>query len=300
MKLTLAKCPSCGANIEVDKNEEYTTCSYCKNNILIEDAVLKYKLEITGKIKISGIKDNEDRLSDAKKYLKLKEFKNAITILNSIINNEPFNIEAYILYIKSYINQFNILYTNEEYKTDYDNNNTFWNDVNHILSIYDRLQAIDDKNTYKQKLKTELSILKKMQNEKEKLEQDIKICLQISSMIEEITTYKFTPKISKKVKRNYKKINKIVIKYFLDTLGYDVLKTPDKIRCINRNLEIKYYNSASKFKSNKITKYNSLKEVKDVLQETKEKIITKIEKSAAMSTPIGIIKNVIKKRHVCK
>ena len=65
MKLKAAKCPSCGANLKLNPNDEYAECEFCHTNILIEDAVAKYKLELSGNVKVSGIKDNEDRLSDA-------------------------------------------------------------------------------------------------------------------------------------------------------------------------------------------------------------------------------------------
>lgn len=295
MKLTAAKCPSCGADIKVDRNEDYTTCTYCNSNILIEDAVAKYKLEITGKIKVSGIKDNDDRLKDAKNYLKLEEYENANSVLNSIINSEPFNIEAHILSIKTYLKQFDKIYNKNEYKTDNETNNIFWNDVDFILSKYERLQSIDEKKSYKTKLKVEIKILETMQKEKEKLEEDIILCTKIDRIIEEITTYKFIPKISKALNRDYRKVNKLIINYFKNLIGYDILKVPDNTRCMHRDLEIRYYDASSNFKSNKITKYNSLNEIEASLTESKDEIITKIEKTAKMSNPLGLIKNILKK-----
>ncbi len=47
MKLVPAKCPSCWADIEVNKDLEKTICQYCGTTVLIDDAVQKYKLEIS-------------------------------------------------------------------------------------------------------------------------------------------------------------------------------------------------------------------------------------------------------------
>lgn len=44
MTLEPAKCPSCGANIEVNKDLEKTICQYCGTTVLIKDAIQKYKV----------------------------------------------------------------------------------------------------------------------------------------------------------------------------------------------------------------------------------------------------------------
>ena len=204
MKLTAAKCPSCGASIEVDRNEENTICEYCKSNIIIEDAVQKYKIELSGKVKISGIKDNDDRLKDAINYYELDEFKNATATLNTIIADEPFNIEAHIWLVKTNVKQFRQLYEENEFKSDSDYNNVFWDDVDFVLSNYDRLLSIDKKQTYKKKLKDEEKFLEKALNESEKELSDIEECMKIDKIIDEITSYKFNEKISKNVKRDYR------------------------------------------------------------------------------------------------
>lgn len=39
MKLIAAKCPSCGANIKVDRSLKFTKCEYCDTEIVVEEAV---------------------------------------------------------------------------------------------------------------------------------------------------------------------------------------------------------------------------------------------------------------------
>ena len=50
MKLVAAKCPSCGANIKVDRSLKITKCEYCNSEIIVEEAVenlLKVELKDT-------------------------------------------------------------------------------------------------------------------------------------------------------------------------------------------------------------------------------------------------------------
>ncbi len=42
-----AKCTHCGANIEVDENEEVGTCPYCKANYAVEKAIKQYNSSTT-------------------------------------------------------------------------------------------------------------------------------------------------------------------------------------------------------------------------------------------------------------
>ena len=294
MKLTAAKCPNCGANLEVDRNEEVTTCKYCNSDIIIEDAVAKYKLELSGKVKVSGIKDNDDRLKDAKNYLKLKEYQNANVVIDTIIELDPFNIEAFILRIKSYLGYFGELYDEDDFETDCDLNMQFWSDVKLILDTFDRLKSIDEKAKYKKKLKDEIKQIEKLEKEQKKMNDDLNVCYDIDEMVEEITSYKFKPEISKALKRNYKKINKLLKAYFINTLGYEIIKVPED-RFIYRDMTIRYYDSNSRANTNVIKKYQDVREVEKAIRESKDDIINKMFRVARGSSPIGIIKNIIDK-----
>ena len=50
MRLTSAKCPNCGADIKVNKDEEKTVCEYCKSEILVEDTIAKLKVVVEGEV----------------------------------------------------------------------------------------------------------------------------------------------------------------------------------------------------------------------------------------------------------
>ena len=72
MKLVPAKCPSCGANIKVDRSLKFTKCDYCNTEIIVEEAVdnlLKVEL------KDSPTFDNYLKLGN--RYFDNKEFEEA-------------------------------------------------------------------------------------------------------------------------------------------------------------------------------------------------------------------------------
>lgn len=62
MRLTRAKCPNCGADIRVNKEEEKTVCKYCKSEILVEDAIAKLKVVVEGEVELKGVPKLESYL----------------------------------------------------------------------------------------------------------------------------------------------------------------------------------------------------------------------------------------------
>ena len=81
MKLVAAKCPSCGASIEVNSKDETTKCKYCQQAILIEDAIAKYKLEISGGVEIKNLPKIDNYLKIANRHFKEKNYDDAIKII---------------------------------------------------------------------------------------------------------------------------------------------------------------------------------------------------------------------------
>lgn len=62
MKLVAAKCPSCGASIDVDKDSDSTKCEYCHSRILVEEAIEKIKIDV--EIKNLPVYENYVKLGD--------------------------------------------------------------------------------------------------------------------------------------------------------------------------------------------------------------------------------------------
>lgn len=97
VKLTAAKCPSCGASLEVNKKLEKAMCQYCGDTILIEDAIAKIKVEHSGKVKVSSVKDSSDKIEIARKYIKVGKDDEALHVVSDVLEENPFDIDALII-----------------------------------------------------------------------------------------------------------------------------------------------------------------------------------------------------------
>ena len=172
MKLTPAKCPSCGANIEVNENLEKTICQYCGTMVLIEEAIEKYKIEISGKVEVEGIRSNAQKIENARKHMKIGEYMKAQELLNQVNNDDSFNIEAQCLWIENALLIYNFTvgffgdnYAREDFYKEFKG-------VDLILEKFNRVKKIDEKEEYKELLKDELEIIEYIENEEQKLSQD--------------------------------------------------------------------------------------------------------------------------------
>lgn len=86
--------PTVWRDIEVNPELKQTICQYCGSCVLIEDAGEKYKIEISGKVKVEGIKSRDDQLIQAKKHYQIGEFLDARKNLLEIINQDNFDLEV--------------------------------------------------------------------------------------------------------------------------------------------------------------------------------------------------------------
>ena len=106
MKLVAAKCPSCGASIEVNSNEETTKCKYCKQAILIDDAIAKYKLEISGEVEVKNLPKIDNLLKVANRHFNNNNYEDAYETYDEVLKLDPDNTLALIRYsiCKTYLN----------------------------------------------------------------------------------------------------------------------------------------------------------------------------------------------------
>lgn len=176
VKLKDAKCPNCGANIQVNDKLENTICQYCGSQVVIEEAIEKYKLEISGKVEVDGIKGRNSKLEQAKKHMKLEEYDTAKKIIKEIIAEDSLDVEAYIELIKIDIELFKKREFNENSSniTDFDG----WSMFDEIINNYERAKKIDDDNIvdaglseYKEELDKYLKLNKKVKSEEKELEE---------------------------------------------------------------------------------------------------------------------------------
>jgi len=158
IKLQAATCPQCGASIEVNENLEKTICQFCGTTILVSDAVEKYKVELSGSVKVEGIKNRDDHLSQAEKHFKVEEYNQARTSLKNILSEDTFDIDAYVMLIKCNIMLIRKNNYNPYCSVKSNNFNKLYQECfTETLEVYERLQKIDESKSYE----TTLSEFKK-------------------------------------------------------------------------------------------------------------------------------------------
>lgn len=89
MKLVAAKCPNCGAQIDVDQNSDSTICEYCNSKIIVEDAIEKYKFEISGTVDINNLPKLENYMKLGERYYNDKEYKEAYEEYSKAVELDP-------------------------------------------------------------------------------------------------------------------------------------------------------------------------------------------------------------------
>ena len=108
MKLVAAKCPSCGANLEVNPNQEALKCQYCGSAILVDDAIAKYKLEISGEVEIKNLPKIENYLNLAERAYNAKNYEEAYKHYGTLLELAPDNTLVLFRYAlcKTMLNNF--------------------------------------------------------------------------------------------------------------------------------------------------------------------------------------------------
>ena len=180
VKLKDAKCPNCGANIEVNDALEKTICQYCGSTVIIEEAIEKYKVELSGKVEVEGIKGRNDKLTQAKKHMSLAEYDVAKKILLEIIADDQFDTEAYIELVKvdiELLEKMNFDPTTSKFR-----DSKGWNLLEEVDKNYERIKKIDDNNIaegllsdYKEKLDHYCNMIEEAKNQDKKLAEYVEI-----------------------------------------------------------------------------------------------------------------------------
>lgn len=86
MSFEAAKCPSCGANIQVPTDTERANCMYCGRQIIVKDAISKHKIEVSGTVTVEN--DIESMLKSAEGFLMLEKWAEAEKLLAKIIEQD--------------------------------------------------------------------------------------------------------------------------------------------------------------------------------------------------------------------
>lgn len=154
VNLVPAKCPCCGGQLELDDNMKRAECKYCRNTIIVDEAIEKFKTDSQGNLKISGIKDQDKLLEEARKYYKLKRYQDAIDTCSNIISIDAFNDDAFALEFKSAFEQLkskgNLV---EEIRNG---NDKFWNLALKLKKFYAMMQDVIKANNSKDYIYNEI------------------------------------------------------------------------------------------------------------------------------------------------
>lgn len=94
VKFVAAKCPSCGANIDVDKNESMTECKYCHTSIMVDDAIEKMKIEISGELEVKNIPKLKTLMENGDRYYENEEWDEAYKEYNKAVELDSSNYVA--------------------------------------------------------------------------------------------------------------------------------------------------------------------------------------------------------------
>jgi predicted RNA-binding Zn-ribbon protein involved in translation (DUF1610 family) len=73
MPFEAAKCPSCGAAIQVPNEMVQARCVYCGSTLIVRDAIQRLKIEISGHVNVAGLSSVENDLERARQSMAVKE-----------------------------------------------------------------------------------------------------------------------------------------------------------------------------------------------------------------------------------
>lgn len=91
MGLIALKCPSCGAEVQLDESCEFGFCTYCGTKVMQEKIIVDHR----GSIKIEGTATAESLLERAQIMLQDGDFSNADSYFNRVLDIDPHCAAAY-------------------------------------------------------------------------------------------------------------------------------------------------------------------------------------------------------------
>lgn len=173
-ELIVQKCPSCGATVDLDENQDFGFCKYCGSKVIKKESIVQ-KVEVSNPIQIQGgvkIVNNEFEAKLAKidheaqkllnchgyKTEKAKEMINSYKKLENIGGNEPKLWEHFLeFYVKINMEKscnFTGIYEFEETVKDiYNQILKYEKDEKIIKNIKESYDILEIINQYKEKHK---------------------------------------------------------------------------------------------------------------------------------------------------
>ena len=89
MEFKPASCPNCGGKLQLDPSNEKGNCPFCKSEIIVAEAIRKFKGEI------DGIATQKSRLTRAEQMLHGGDYDGAIKSYKLLLDSSPENHEAW-------------------------------------------------------------------------------------------------------------------------------------------------------------------------------------------------------------
>lgn len=115
MKLVSAMCPNCGAKLELDENMEKGFCMYCGSQILVQDAVQKYKVEISGRVSVEGILSAEDFAKNGDTLVNIGNYPQAYDSFKELSEKYPDDYRGWWGMIRAMTSDFAIMPEETDY-----------------------------------------------------------------------------------------------------------------------------------------------------------------------------------------
>ncbi len=95
MSFEAAKCPNCGAQLQLDNSMETGFCVYCGTKFIVHDAIQRMKIEVSGQVSMSGISTVENDINRGKQCLTSKDWMNAFKFFVMALNKQANSFEAW-------------------------------------------------------------------------------------------------------------------------------------------------------------------------------------------------------------
>lgn len=227
VKFINAKCPSCGASLNIDNTEDRVVCDYCKNIIIVNDALEKYKLEISGNISIEGISSNVELIESANELLEMSEYLKAKKKFLEFSERCPDNYQGWLGLLICRTRNFTIK----------DNNIMFGNDVNKYKDHFFKTAPEEVKNRYFELIdkyffpekyleierRKKMEALKKIKSETEHIDKSIK----------KTEDYTATEKICLKILDFFFAVGNVLLYLFGAILIFAYLTSPEETLILN-------------------------------------------------------------------
>lgn len=95
MPFEAAKCPTCGAAVQVQSDVPFAFCSSCGNRLETKKAIALVKLDVSEAIPVKGISSVENDLIRGRQCLDVKDWSTAFKVFSEAVAKDATSFEAW-------------------------------------------------------------------------------------------------------------------------------------------------------------------------------------------------------------